>query len=83
MNQTLEVLYETKMTNHTEYKCPQPCEKEHCIFCDGGLFFCTVCKCGERTLARDCPGEPVDQEIQDAIMDGLLDFVDRGWVVNK
>jgi len=42
---------------HQWFKCPQPCEKVHCCYCDGGLAFCTVCKQGEAELEKFCPGE--------------------------
>lgn len=46
---------------HVEYKCSEHggCTAlYHCMFCDGGLFLCTVCGQGEGELMPDCPGAP-------------------------
>lgn len=44
------------MREHVYFKC-DPCKSNgHCMFCDGGLLYCTVCKCGEVELAAECPG---------------------------
>jgi hypothetical protein len=65
---------------HTEYKCKQPCTTLHCNYCEGGLFFCTVCKCAEGTLASECPGEKVDSDKEELIYDGKLDYRGGKWV---
>lgn len=46
------------MTDHRFFKCEQPCEKINCVYCDGGLAYCVICKKGECELAPECPGEP-------------------------
>jgi hypothetical protein len=51
---------------HLWYKCPQPCTKQHCVYCDGGLAYCIICKKGEADLEPECPG-PQQLETQDAI----------------
>jgi hypothetical protein len=43
------------MTDHRWFKCEQPCEKQHCVYCEGGLAFCVVCKKGEAELEPDLP----------------------------
>jgi hypothetical protein len=43
---------------HQYYKC-SPCKEAYCMFCDGGLLYCTVCKQAERELEKECPGRPV------------------------
>lgn len=48
---------------HQFYKCPQPCEKQHCQYCDGGLAYCIVCKKGEGELAPECPGPPKENSV--------------------
>ena len=67
------------MSDHTFYKCEQPCHKPHCMFCDGGLGFCTVCQAGEGTLPQNCPGKSISQEDQDLIYKSTLDFRDGQW----
>lgn len=65
---------------HKFHKC-DPCENPgRCQFCDGGLSFCTVCKCGEGDLPTECPGEPVDAERQLEIYNGASDFVGGQWI---
>lgn len=51
------------MREHVYFKC-DPCKSNgHCMFCDGGLLYCTVCKCGEVELAAEwCPGPVFDCE---------------------
>jgi hypothetical protein len=49
------------MTKHQYYECPRPCEEPHCVYCDGGLSFCIVCKCAEGSLASECPGSAVSE----------------------
>jgi hypothetical protein len=50
-------------SGHVWFKCPEPCprheEGRHCVYCDGGLAFCTVCEMGEGDLADECPGPAV------------------------
>lgn len=58
-------------------KCDQP---GSCMFCDGGLAYCTVCKCGEGELATDCPGYPVAQANRELVYAGKLDYVRGEWV---
>ena len=64
---------------HEFYECPQPCDRLHCQFCEGGLAFCEKCKCGEGTLPSQCPGEPVSEEQQQNIYAGASDFRDGKW----
>ena len=64
---------------HIYYKCS--CQKSYCQFCDGGLAFCIVCKCGEGSLASECPGLNVQEDDQDKICKDILDFVNNRWIV--
>jgi len=41
---------------HVFYQCPNTCDG--CVYCLGGLAFCTVCKEGEAGLEKVCPGPP-------------------------
>lgn len=54
----------TGVAKHVWYKCPDPCPNHEqgypCLYCDGGLDYCTVCKKGEVELADTCPGPPSD-----------------------
>jgi hypothetical protein len=69
---------------HVPYKCSddhKTCPNPGvCSYCDGGLIFCTVCKCGEGSLPTDCPGTPVNQEKQELIYNGELDYKDGKWI---
>lgn len=62
--------------NHTQYVC----QCGTCSFCEGGLFYCTVCTCAEASLATECPGERVPTTKQDQIMAGVIDFLGGVWV---
>lgn len=67
---------------HVWYKCPSPCERYHnghCVYCDGGLSFCTVCKGGEAELTKDCPGEVTTEDQRERVMAGEIDFVGGAW----
>ena len=65
---------------HTWYKCPTNCDNPHCNFCRGGLGLCTVCNCAEGTLPTDCPGEKVNEKIQNKIYAAKLDFIKGKWI---
>lgn len=49
-----------EIRKHDYYKCPDPCphhyEGRSCVYCDGGLAFCNICKKGEAELEDECPG---------------------------
>ena len=64
---------------HKRYRCKDDCQG--CHTCVGGLFSCTRCNGAEGTLPTDCPGSPMTEAQQDAVMAGDLDY-DRklGWV---
>lgn len=68
------------MRAHVWYECPKPCDTPYCVYCEGGLGSCTVCKCAEGTLPSECPGAPVSSSDQDRIYAGNLDFRDGEWV---
>jgi hypothetical protein len=51
------------------------------MFCDGGLFACTVCGGTEGSLPTDCPLVHMTQQQQDDVYKGTTDYRDgRGWV---
>jgi hypothetical protein len=67
------VSYSGPVRQHVYFKC-DPCKQGgwHCQFCDGGLLYCVVCKCGEAELGAYCPGPaPTREEIAE-ILDPLL-----------
>jgi hypothetical protein len=43
---------------HTWYECPQPCDKEYCHYCYGGLDTCTVCGASEGELLESWVDDP-------------------------
>lgn len=56
------------------------CSEFDCYTCDGGLAFCDVCKGAEVSLPTDCPGAPMQEELQDAVQAGTLDYTRKdGW----
>jgi len=68
------------MTEHTWYKCTQPCHKPHCMFCEGGLGWCTACDGFEGSLPTHCPGRKIGESDQQLIYKSTLDFRDGQWV---
>lgn len=52
----------------------------HCMICDGGLSFCTVCGCIEGSLATECPGFDCWTTHGDRIYSGEIDFKGGVWV---
>ena len=66
---------------HTEYICKGGHDYQGCMFCNGGLFFCTVCNGFEGTLPTDCPGIRMTEKQADDVYAGKIDYrEDRGWV---
>ena len=62
---------------HKFFECN--CNKEHCIYCDGGLAYCVICKCAEGELTSECCGREVtEQEKKQIYIDGTLDF--KEWI---
>jgi len=65
---------------HTPYKCPQPCERLFCQFCDGGIFSCTVCGGIEGSLTTDCSGKQITHYQMNEIYGQRLDYRVDSWV---
>ncbi len=66
-------------TEHTWFECK--CNNARCMFCDGGLGACTVCKGFEGTLTTHCCDRPITKEEENRIYKiGDLDFRDGEWV---
>lgn len=68
---------------HVWYKCKQPCTRNGCPYCEGGLGLCTVCGGAEGSLTTDCCGHHLNEHIQDAIYKGGLDFKDGKWYIKE
>lgn len=72
---------------HTYYTCPNPCpivnEGQPCMFCEGGLMTCTVCKCTEGALTTECSETALPESVQEAIQKGSLDFKDGEWDIGN
>lgn len=67
---------------HTEYICKSNHEYPGCMFCDGGLFACTVCGGIEGSLTTDCPGKRMTEAEQDEVYAGRKDYREgRGWII--
>jgi len=67
---------------HTEYVCKGNHNYPDCMFCDGGLFSCTLCNGFEGTLTTDCPLSPMSQKQSNAVYAGTLDYREgKGWVI--
>lgn len=60
-------------------KCPE-WEGRYCMFCDGGIFQCSVCGGAEGSLPSECPGYLIPMDMQDAIYNGALDYKDGKWI---
>lgn len=65
--------------NHTPFECEQPCDKQHCHFCEGGLLYCTVCHGAEASAPTHCPGVVMCQDVQDQVQAGKIDFKNGKW----
>ena len=63
---------------HVEYECK--CNRNGCMFCDGGLFSCTRCGSSEGALPSQCPGEKMTPEQEADVYAGRLDFRAGAWV---
>ena len=66
---------------HTKYECN--CNETGCMFCDGGLFACTVCGGFEGTLTTECCGHKLHQAVLDAVYAGKIDYKNGRWVKIK
>lgn len=67
------------MTNDHTPVVHENCEYPHCPICEGGLTTCSVCGGAEGSLPTHCPGERMDERLEEAVMAGSLNFVDGRW----
>lgn len=67
------------MADHNYFECN--CWKTGCMFCDGGLQACNICRGGEGSLTTDCPGRPITEAEELLIYNrAILDFRNGEWV---
>ena len=55
-----------KPRKHVYFKCAgteAKCIEGRCVYCDGGLDWCTVCKQAEGELELTCPGMKADYDL--------------------
>lgn len=64
---------------HTKYVCKKDHGESHCMFCDGGLFACSVCNGFEGAMPSECPGAPMDSFTSDKVYTTDLDFLNGTW----
>lgn len=64
--------------NHVRVDCK--CGRTGCMFCDGGLFACSVCGLIEGSLTTQCPGVESYRDHGDAVYEGREDFIGGKWV---
>jgi hypothetical protein len=70
-------------TEHVAYVCDSQgcCDwGRSCMFCDGGLFCCTVCNSFEGATTTECPGRRLTQAETEAVYAGSLDYRGGAWV---
>jgi hypothetical protein len=65
-------------SGHVEYVCT--CHRVGCMFCDGGLFRCTICDSFEGATTTQCPGRKMSKDEIDRVYAGVLDFREGEWV---
>lgn len=65
---------------HTEYVCTKDHDRPGCMFCDGGLFSCSVCGSFEGATTTHCPGQEMYREYGDRVYAGQIDYRDGAWV---
>lgn len=65
------------MAKHKLHKCGPDCEG--CMFCDGGLALCEVCRGGEAELPTECPGRVMTDEEREDVEFGRRNFIGGQW----
>lgn len=74
------VLNETHPREHVAYVCTVDHEFPGCIFCDGGLFACTICGSFEGATTSECPGKEMSDGVRDSVYAGKLDYRGGAWI---
>jgi hypothetical protein len=69
------------MSEHVQYIC-KCTDNPYCMFCEGGLYACTVCGGFEGSLPTDCPGYWMGEDLADAVYAGVVDYrAGRSWTL--
>lgn len=73
-------------SGHVDFVCPGDHDDGRtCMFCDGGLFACSLCNSFEGATTTHCPGRKMTADQHDAVYAGDLDFRRKadgsGWWV--
>jgi hypothetical protein len=61
---------------HKWYKCKEFCAEPGCMFCEGGLGWCTVCDAFEGQLLTTCPGYKLNEDALNACYHGNVKDLD-------
>lgn len=61
------------------FVCPGNHEYNGCMWCDGGLSYCTTCGAFEGATPDECPGKPMDYVMSDLVYKGIINFRDGNW----
>lgn len=64
---------------HKFHRCE--CGEPGCMYCEGGLCYCTTCGGGEGSLTEDCPQVRMTEEQERLVYEGVVDFRRKlgGW----
>lgn len=62
---------------HSYFECK--CQSPGCMFCDGGLGWCTVCGGFEGTLSHECPGKEMHGWQKSGVWRGVLEYAGGQW----
>jgi len=65
---------------HTRVVCKGGHEYPGCMFCDGGLYACSICGTMEGAVPSECPGYIIPLGKVQAIYAGELDYKDGKWI---
>jgi hypothetical protein len=50
---------------------------------EDGLHHCSVCNGAEASLTTHCPNKPMTEEIENFVSAGMLDYVERKWIITR
>lgn len=72
-------------SHHRETYCVH---RKQGLLCDESthlcvLFMCRICNLAEGSLTTECPGEKVDQQKENQILSGEIDYHHGKWVTRN
>lgn len=67
------------MVEHKYADC-DGCE-QGCMFCLGGLEYCSVCGAFEGATPDECPGEQMSDFLSGAVYSGTMNFRNGEWIL--